>query len=94
MQEDIQAFDDAKQRIAKGEELIPSTVTYALLDGENPIQVWREYRGLTRTELAERAEINESYLAELESDRRKSTTDVLITIAQALDLELEDLYPA
>ena len=37
--QDIRAYDEAKRAIAEGEELIPSEVTYALLDGANPVRI-------------------------------------------------------
>ena len=60
---DIQAYDEAKARIAAGEEIIPAEVTYALLDGANPIAVWPKHRGLTQVALAEQAGISNAYLA-------------------------------
>ncbi len=91
MLDDIRAFDEAKQLIAEGEELVPSTITYAILDGGNPIRVWRDYRGLTQQQLAEKVGISKPYLSQLESGKRAGTTEVLNTIAHALDLTLEDL---
>src|SRR3970040_1168333 len=56
MLQDIRDYDDAKSALEKGdEELIPSQVVYAILDGENPIRVWREYRGMPQHELVEEA---------------------------------------
>ena len=91
MVEDIRAYDEAKAKLEAGEEVIPSKVVYALLDGENPIRVWREYRGLTQQHLAEKAGISKPYLSQLESGQRNGTTDVLKTLAQALQVSLEDL---
>ena len=56
--QDIRDYDEAKKAIEEGEELIPSEVTYAILDGENPIKVWREFRGLTQQQLADAAGIS------------------------------------
>lgn len=94
MLEDIRAYDEAKANIQAGEELIPSKVVYALLDGENPIRVWCEYRALTQQQLAERAGISKPYLSQLESGKRHGTTGVLNSIAQALNVNLEDLVDA
>ena len=44
MLDDVRDYDKAIVSIEKGEELVPSEVAYAILDGENPIRVWREYR--------------------------------------------------
>ena len=39
MQQDIRAYDEAKKAIADGEELVPSELVYAILDGANPVFV-------------------------------------------------------
>lgn len=91
MLQDIQAYDEAKLSVAEGEELVPSEVTYAILDGENPVRVWREYRGLTQQQVAEKAGISKPYLSQLETGQRKGTTEVLSAVARALDVSLEDL---
>ena len=91
MLEDIRAYDEAKANIEAGEELIPSKVAYALLDSKNPIRVWREYRGLTQQQLAEKSGISKPYLSQLESGKRNGTTDILKNIAQALHVGLDEL---
>lgn len=88
---DIRAYDEAKASLQAGEELIPSQVVYALLDGENPIRIWREFRAMTQQQLADKAEISKPYLSQLESGKRRGTTDVLKRLALALDVSLEDL---
>jgi DNA-binding XRE family transcriptional regulator len=91
---DIRAYDEAKAELQTDGELIPSQVTYALLDGKNPIRVWREHRGLTQQQLADKVEISKPYLSQLESSKRKGTTEVMKAIARALNLSLEDLVAA
>ena len=92
MLQDVRDYDEVKSTLARGEEeLIPSEVTYALRDGENPLRVWREYRGLTQQQVAEKAGISKPYLSQLESGQRKGTTEVLSAIARALNVSLDDL---
>jgi predicted transcriptional regulator len=91
MLDDIRDYDAAMQTIAEGEELIPAEVVYALLDGSNPIRVWREHRGLSQRELAARAGISLSYLSQLESGKRTGTAEVLSAIAATLELAIDDL---
>ena len=91
MLQDIRAYDEAKQAIEEGEELIPSEVAYAILDGASPIRVWREYRGLTQQQLAEAAGISVPYLSQIESGKRKGRTEVLAAIAKELGLSLDDV---
>jgi DNA-binding XRE family transcriptional regulator len=92
MLEDIRDYDAAKAAIQRGEEeLIPSEVVYALLDGKNPIKVWREFRSLTQQQLAVAAGISASYLSQIETHKRAGTTEVLTAIARALKVSLEDI---
>lgn len=88
---DIRAYDEAKAQLQADEELIPSKVAYALLDGENPIRVWRKYRGFTQQQLADKATISKPYLSQLESGKRNGATEVLQAIALALNVSLEDV---
>jgi DNA-binding XRE family transcriptional regulator len=93
MLEDIRDYDVAKAELERGEdELIPSEVVYAILDGENPIKVWRDYRGLTQQQLADAAGISKPYLSQIETGKRTGTTDILSAIAKALDVSLDDVY--
>lgn len=88
---DIRDYDAAMQAIAEGEELIPAEVVYAILDGANPIRVWREHRGLSQGELAAKAGISPSYLSQLESGKRDGTMEVLAAVAFSLNVTLDDL---
>lgn len=91
MLEDVQAYDEAKQRLDAGEELVPSAVTYAILDGASPVRAWREARGLTQAQLAEAAGISISYLSQIESGKRKGGAEVLAALARALRVSLDDI---
>ena len=91
MADDVRAYDEAERAVAEGEELVPSKVTYAILDGQNPIRVWREYRRLTQQELARATGISVPYLSQIESGKRKGSAEVLAAIARKLGLMLDDL---
>jgi DNA-binding XRE family transcriptional regulator len=92
MLQDIQDYDAVKTAIEQGKEvLIPSEVAFALLDGVNPIKVWREYRGMTQQQLAEKVEISASYLSQLETGKRTGTPEILLAIARALEVTLDEL---
>ena len=90
--QDIQDYDSAKLALERGdEELVPSEVVYAILDGEHPIKAWREHRSLSQQNLAQVAEISVPYLSQIETGKRKGSVEVLVAIAQALNLSLDDL---
>lgn len=91
MLRDIRDYDGALDAVEQGEETIPSEIVYAILDGENPIRVWREYRGLTQEQLSQAAGISKPYLSQIETGKRTGTTEVLSAIANALDLTLDDI---
>ncbi len=88
---DVKAYDEAKKAIAEGEEVIPSEVTFRIIDGENPIKVWREYRTLTQKQLGDKVGISKAYLSQIESGKRKGTMEVLASIAEALGSLLDDI---
>ena len=90
--EDIRDFDEISAAIERGdEELIPAEVVNVILDGKNPIKVWREYRGLTQQQLADIVRISKPYLSQIETGKRTGTTDVLSAIAKALDVSMEQV---
>jgi len=89
---DIRDYDSVKTAIEQGkEELVPSEVTFALLDKENPVKVWREYRGLTQQQLAGIVGISTSYLSQIETSKRTGTTEILLAVAKALRVTLDDI---
>lgn len=92
MLEDQAAYDNAKAELASGkDELVPERVVDALLDGDNPIKVWRNFRGLSQFELAKRISKSQSYVAQLESGQRKGSIEVYRAISTALDVDVDDL---
>ena len=87
---DVSAFDSAKRAIEAGEEeLIPAAVVDRLLDGENPVRVWREFRGITASELAKTCGVTAAAISQIEGGKRKSSVALLKKIATALDVELD-----
>ncbi len=89
---DVLAFDEAKRRLAAGEdELISVEYADRILDGENSVRVWREYRGLSVKDLAAKAEISAAYLSQIEGGNREGSISTMKALATALSLDLDDL---
>ena len=90
MLEDIRDFREAK---ALDEESFPGEVINRLiLDEENPIKVFREYRGLTQEQLAAKAGVQRADLAAMETGQESSgSAEMLKAIAEALELDVDDL---
>ena len=92
MAEDVLAYDEAKRRLAAGEEeFVPSAMVDRILAGENLVRVWREHRGLTVSALAEMAGIAQPYLSQIETGKREGTLQTMKKIAGALRVKLDDL---
>ena len=88
------AEDVALYRAAKAmpdEELIPAEVVNRMLDGEPPVTVWREYRGMTQAALAKAAGLSTAYVSQIEAGKRVGTVAALRTLAEALDVGLDEL---
>ena len=89
---DIKEYDEIKKAIKNGDaELVPDSVVTRLVDGENPIKVWREHRGLKQKELAQKLEITTAYLSQIEKGEKSGSVDVLKRIAEVLNVDLDDL---
>lgn len=88
--EDAQLFDVAK---ASDEGFrIPAGVANAILNGEQPVKVWREHRGLTQEALAEKAGISKAYLCQIETRKRVGALKTLKAIAGALAVSMNELH--
>lgn len=89
---DIDAFERFERRLAAGEEeLLPAAMVDRMIDGENPVRVWREYRGLSGTALAEKAGISPSYLSEIENSSKPGSVAAMKALAMALGVSMDDL---
>ena len=85
--EDIEAIEQS----AGAQTISGDVVHRIILNGENPIKVFREYRGLNMAELAIKANISEAYISMIESGKRVGTTKVLKKIAEILLISLDDI---
>ena len=89
---DSEAIRLFEQKLAAGEEeFIPSEYVYRMLDGENRVAVWREFRGMTSKQLAEAAGITQAYLSQIETGKRDGTVGTMKKIAEALKVGIDEL---
>lgn len=85
---DLQAYDRA---IAEGGESIPAELVNRMIDGESPLRVYREYRGLTQSSLAAASGVNRVQIADIEAGRGKGSVETMRKLAVALHLTIDDL---
>lgn len=89
---DLQAYDRATARLAAGEdELIPFAFANRIMDGESPVRVYRELRGMTGVGLAEASGVNRVQIIQIESGKKTGSIETLKRLADALGLTVDDL---
>ncbi|MGA7979449.1 MAG: helix-turn-helix transcriptional regulator [Chromatiaceae bacterium] len=86
--EDVRAYDMA---MADEGEAVPHEVMRRLVEGESPLRVWREHRGLTQAVLAERAGVDKTYISQIEAGRKSASVKVMSRLGAALGVTLDDL---
>lgn len=79
----------ARLEALRGRDFLPADVADRILEGERPLKVLREWRGLSQTQLAERTSLPQPTIALLERGRRKGTLAQWCAIAHGLGLQLE-----
>ncbi len=77
--------DAIRQNALTGEEAL------RLLEGDSPVRVWRQKRGLTQRALAAAAGVAASYVAAIETGGKPGSADALSRLAGALRVSIDDL---
>lgn len=85
--EDIERFHKIVS-LSGQEEALPHDMVKRLLS-DNPIKVWREYRGLTTTELAKEVGVSQSYISDIENGKKDGSISVIKRIAEALETDID-----
>lgn len=85
---DIVAYDRARRDPGVA---IPVDSVRRMVDGESPLRVFRDLRGLTQMQLAERASVNRVQIADIEAGRKTGSVQTLHKLAQALEISIDDL---
>ncbi|WP_417539270.1 helix-turn-helix domain-containing protein [Marinobacter sp.] len=74
------------------DEVVPAEVVVRLISGEDhPVKIWREYRGLTQEALGNAAGAGKSYISQIEAGNKVGSAKVLKALAEALQVDMEDL---
>ncbi len=73
------------------EELVPFELAERIAVGVHPVRVWREYRGLTASSLANKCGVAQSYLSDIESGKKPGSVKTMKRIATALSVGIDDL---
>ena len=83
--------EDIADIAAGQEELIPAIFVNRILDGEAPLRVFREWRELTQTALADQSGVNRVQIVEIEAGRKTGSVATLRKLASTLGVTIDDL---
>jgi DNA-binding XRE family transcriptional regulator len=75
----------------KAKDYLPAELVSRMIAGEHPVRIWREHRGLTLTELANKADMPKSYLSAIENRRKPGSIDAHRALAKALGVTVDDI---
>ena len=81
---------------SSGEEAVPASVVTSLIEGQNPVRVWRKHRRMTLKELSDASaksghRVDLRYISEIERGQKPGSVAALRALAAALNLDLDDL---
>ena len=89
--ENLQDIEAVKAVQLDQNEHFPLDLVERIAAGEHPIKAFREYRGISQTELAKKVNVSRQYISQIEAGDRAGSTKLLKVIATVLDVELDDI---
>jgi len=91
--DDIAAADAADKRRAEGEEYIPFALINSIIQGENALRAWRNYRGMTLAALADQTGSRKSALSDIENGKAQGKPALWRKLADALNVTVDEIMP-
>ena len=89
---DLKAVDDVIAKLEAGEtEMLPAAFVDRMLEGESLLKLWRQHRGLTQAELAERSGVARVMISEIEAKKKIGSVATVKALATALGIDMDDL---
>jgi ribosome-binding protein aMBF1 (putative translation factor) len=79
----------ARKEVAAGAPLLPKDIVDRLANGENPVRVLREWRGVTQLHLSSKTNLSQGHISDIENGRRVGTPAALRRIADVLKVPLD-----
>ena len=95
--EDIAALRESEEHEARiGKDAaradhLSAELVEEMINGAHPVAVWRRHRGLNQVQLAHKAGIGRSYLADIERGARSGSITVIQKLARTLGCTATDL---
>lgn len=71
--------------------MIPAEIVDRMIDDENKLRVWREYRGMSAKELAEATGLAAPYISQFDTGKREGTIETFKKLAAVLRVDIDDI---
>lgn len=71
------------------EELFPQELVDALVNGESPVRVFREFRGMTPARLAAECGVSPAHIYQIERGKRSMSVDLLRKMIRVLRVDAD-----
>ncbi|MGE3920406.1 MAG: helix-turn-helix domain-containing protein [Gammaproteobacteria bacterium] len=88
---EVNDMETIQLALADTKERFPLELVEKIAAGNNAIKIFREYRGISQNELAEKIGVTRQYIYQIENGERVGTTKVLKKIASVLSVDLDEL---
>jgi DNA-binding XRE family transcriptional regulator len=75
----------------RGEEAFPADIAKLLIAGNNPVKVFRVWRGMTQQQLSTQSNVANQYISQIERGVRKVGRTVAKKLAPALGVSIDAL---
>jgi DNA-binding XRE family transcriptional regulator len=86
--DDVAIFDERMAALRSGRDVpLPAEVSAAMLTGDSLLRALRRWKGMTQADLAERTNLAQGYISDLETRRKTGTEETLHAIAAALAID-------
>ncbi len=72
-------------------EGLPSEYVKRMIDGDSPLKLWRQFRGLSQTQLAQSSGVNRVQISNIENQEKTGSVRTLSRLARTLDICVDDL---
>jgi len=88
--ERLEDLDDIVAALkAGGGQPMPLEWARRIIEGESPVRVWREFRGLSLRALAAKSGVSPGYLSEIELGKKPGSVEAYKALAEALDASVD-----
>jgi DNA-binding XRE family transcriptional regulator len=89
--EDLEDARDIREYRSNPGESFPPVIVNRLMDGVNPLKVFREHRGITLESLGAVCGVSAAALSQIENGKREPSVGLLKKLSEALQVDVDIL---